>query len=51
MEYGRMKIVALMIRETPKITERETKIASAERATILMLSHLDKEKRENGEHA
>lgn len=51
MEYGRMKIVALTIRETPKITERETKIASAERATILMLLHLDKEKRENGEGA
>lgn len=51
MEYGRMKIVALSIRETPKITERETKITSAERATILMLSHLDKEERENGEGA
>jgi hypothetical protein len=44
-------VVALTIRKTPKITERETKITSAERATILMLSHLDKEKRENGEGA
>jgi len=51
MEYGKMKIVALTTRNTPKITERETKTASAERATILIPSHLDKEKRENGERA
>jgi hypothetical protein len=49
MEYGKTNIVALTIRETPKITERETKIVNAKRTTILMLSHLDKEKRENSE--
>lgn len=43
-----MSIVALTIRKTPKITERQTKITNAARVKILMLSHLDEEK---GQHS
>ena len=48
IEYGKMIIATLTIRETPKITERQTKITNAARVTILTLSHLDKEK---GQHS
>jgi hypothetical protein len=48
IEYGKMNIAALTIRETPNITERQTKITNAARVRILMLSHLDKEK---GQHS
>jgi hypothetical protein len=48
IEYGKMSIVALTIRETPKITERQTKITNAARVTILMLLRLDKEKGQHG---
>ena len=44
IEYGKMIIATLTIRETPKITERQTKITNAARVTIRMLLHLDKEK-------
>jgi hypothetical protein len=39
-----MSIVALTIRKTPKITERQTNITNAARVATLMLSHPNKEK-------
>jgi hypothetical protein len=48
IEYGKTNIVALTIRKTPKIKEMQTKITSAARVTVLMLSYPDKEK---GQHS